>query len=323
MPTISVVINTYNSARFLHKTIDTVLNQTFSDFELIVIDDGSQDETVALANNIRDNRIQVHAYPNGGISKSRNRGISHASGEFIAFLDHDDLWHEQKLEAQLLAFRENPKAALVYSWLEIINQAGEFIRFYPRTRYSGNAYKKSLTESFAHTASNPLMKREAVNSIGGFDEEVYGADDWDLVIRLAEKYDVAFSPHYHIQYRIVQGSGSANVAKLEEGALKVIEKAFRSAPEELQPLKYVALGRMYQGLCFRTLEEMAGRRSGLTAWRYLSLSRQNHPLLWGKMPLAKAIFKIIIVTTLPNALARDLMPWIISQWRSMMTNQSV
>lgn len=216
-----------------------------------------------------------------------------------------------------MALQDNPQAGFAYSWLETIDETGASIRFYPKIWHSGRIYKKLLAQSFIHTASNPLLRREAVITIGGFDEEIYGADDWDLLIRLSEKYDVILSPNYHIRYRIVKGSGSANVTKLEQGATQVIEKAFRSAPKELQPIKAVALGRVYQYLCFRTLEEMAGRQSGLAAWRYLFLSRHHHASLWGRAPLSKALFKIVAVVVLPQFLAQSLVPWLVARSRGV------
>jgi hypothetical protein len=110
------------------------------------------------------------------------------------------------------------------------------------------------------------------------------------------------------------------VTRLERGATQVIEKAFRSAPEDLQPIKSVALGRVYQYLCFRTLEEMAGRQSGLAAWRYLRLSRRHHPALWGQAPLFKALFKIVAVVALPKPWAQSLVPWVVARSRATAVN---
>jgi glycosyltransferase involved in cell wall biosynthesis len=313
MPTISVVINTYNSARFLQETVTSVLSQSFTDFELLIIDDGSQDNTLKIAASIQDPRVQIHAYENGGIARNRNRGLEQASGEFIAFLDHDDRWHPQKLEQQLQALISNPNAAFVYSWIETIDETGNRIRRYPPVSHQGQIFDKLLVQNFLHTASNPLFRRAAVTDVGGLDETIYGADDWDLLIQLAAKYEVALSPHYHIQYRIVEGSGSAKVEKVEQGALQVINKAFQAAPVEFQSLRQAALGRLYQYLCFRSLEEMSSRQSGVLAWRYLWQSRHYAPLLWQLTPLAKALFKISLSIALPASMSKPLVRWTVQQ----------
>jgi glycosyltransferase involved in cell wall biosynthesis len=116
MPLISVIIPVYNGEKTIKETIEAVLNQTFSDFELIVINDGSQDSTLDIVSSIQEARIKVFSYPNAGQAISRNRGLSHACGEFIAFLDADDLWTPDKLEAQLKALQANPQAGVAYSW---------------------------------------------------------------------------------------------------------------------------------------------------------------------------------------------------------------
>jgi len=101
--------------------------QIYSNFELIVIDDGSNDSTLDVIKNIQDSRLKVFPYPSAGSAAvSRNRGFSHASGEFIVFLDADDLWTPDKLEAQLAALQENPPAAVAYSWVDRIDESSQF-----------------------------------------------------------------------------------------------------------------------------------------------------------------------------------------------------
>ncbi|MGD1930915.1 MAG: glycosyltransferase family 2 protein [Leptolyngbyaceae cyanobacterium] len=295
MPSISIILNTYNSARFLLETVDTVLNQTFQDFELIVIDDGSQDHSLALVSSVNDSRIKVFPYANAGIAASRNRGLQHATAEFVAFLDHDDLWHEKKLENQWQALKARPSAAFAYSWLKTIDESGDFIRTYPPVRHSDNAYEKLLVKNFLHTASNPLIRRKELIEIGGFDEAIYGADDWDVFIRLATNSPIAVSPHHEIYYRIVKGSGSANVDKIEQGCLQVVHKAFQAAPLKFQSIKPRTLGTIYQYLCFRTLEEMADRRSGFKSLHYWQKSYKNNSKLWGIVPTSKVFLKAILV----------------------------
>ncbi|MGA9380619.1 MAG: glycosyltransferase family A protein, partial [Phormidium sp.] len=126
MPLISVIIPAFNSEKTIRETIESVLHQTFSDFELIVINDGSTDAILEIVTSIKDPRIKVFSYPNTGVAASRNRGFSHSCGEFIAFLDADDLWTADKLEAQLKALQENPQAAVAYSWMDNIDESGKF-----------------------------------------------------------------------------------------------------------------------------------------------------------------------------------------------------
>ncbi|MEN8446626.1 MAG: glycosyltransferase family A protein, partial [Cyanobacteria bacterium J06555_13] len=129
MPAISVIIPTYNAEDIVLETINSVLDQTFTDFELIIIDDGSKDRTVELAEMIDDPRIKVFAYENAGVCTARNRGIQHASGEFISFLDHDDLWTADKLELQLSALQNNPDADVAYSQVVRMAEQRDYLVF--------------------------------------------------------------------------------------------------------------------------------------------------------------------------------------------------
>ncbi|HEY9297275.1 MAG TPA: glycosyltransferase, partial [Phormidium sp.] len=148
MPLISVIIPVYNGKKTINKTIESILNQTISDWELIIINDGSQDGTLEVVSNIRDSRLKIFSYPNSGQAISRNRGISHAVGEFITFSDADDLWTPDKLEAQLKALQVNPQAAVAYSWTDYIDEFGQFLRSGTRLNATGDVYKKLLVRNF-------------------------------------------------------------------------------------------------------------------------------------------------------------------------------
>jgi hypothetical protein len=167
-----------------------------------------------------------------------------------------------------------------------------------------------LIKNFIHTASNPLIRTSHLHAVGGFDENIYGADDWDLFIRLAARYEAVCDPFYRIQYRIVQGSGAAQSKKFKEGCLRVIDKAFNEAPSDLQKHKGKALGLVYQYLCFRTLEELTTRQSTSEAWQYLRASRRYQISLWGKANSMKIILKMLIALALPLPIARASMKWV-------------
>src|SRR3569832_167033 len=115
MPLVSVIIPVYNGEKTIQYTIESVLKQTCSDFELLVINDGSQDSTLELVSSFQDDRLKVLSYPNAGLAASRNRGIASASGEYLSFIDADDLWTPNKLDSQLKALQENTEAAVAYS----------------------------------------------------------------------------------------------------------------------------------------------------------------------------------------------------------------
>src|SRR5919199_14579 len=155
MPLISVIIPVFNGEKTIQKTIESVLTQTVTDFELLVINDGSQDGTLEIVERIQDVRIKVFSYPNAGPSTSRNRGISHATSEYISFIDADDLWTPDKLEAQLKALQENPKAAVAYSWTDYIDESSQLLKRGGYMTVNGDVYPQLLLIDFIANGSNP------------------------------------------------------------------------------------------------------------------------------------------------------------------------
>jgi glycosyltransferase involved in cell wall biosynthesis len=241
MAQISVVIPAYNAESTIIETIQSVQQQTFQDFEIIVIDDGSQDKTVELVQTIQNERLQIFAYENGGVSVARNRGISHANSEFIAFLDADDLWTIDKLELQLTALKENPKAGVAYSWTSFmdVDEQGKPLSFLPSSKYSfaGNVYQNLLVSDFIHSGSNILIRRAAIESAGEFDPTLKSCEDWDYWLRLATRCHFVVVPKHQILYRRTPESLSSKVEVMKETSLIAIKKAYQAAPPEFQYLK--------------------------------------------------------------------------------------
>lgn len=308
MPLISVIIPLYHSEKTILETLESVFRQTFSDFEIIAVNDGSKDSTLDILATIKDPRLKVFSYPNSGISPSRNRGISHAEGEFIAFLDHDDLWTPDKLELQLKALQENPDAAIAYSWVDLIDESSQFIRSHNRYSVSGDAFPKLLLDNIIHTASNPLIRKSALIEVGGFDESVFGPEDWDLFLRLATCYHFVAVPQTQVFFRMTATSASTNIARQETQTLKVIEGAFSLAPESLQHLRKHTITKIYMYLTFKALEVPSGRQNGVVAARCLGIALKNDlSLLRKPKNILVALFKIALVLILPSRQAKELL----------------
>jgi glycosyltransferase involved in cell wall biosynthesis len=296
MPLISVVIPVYNGEKTIKETVESVLNQTLSDFELIVINDGSQDSTLEVLSSISDPRLKVFSYSNAGLAASRNRGIELASGEYISFIDADDLWTTDKLEAQLDALQANPQASVAYSWTNWIDESNQL-----------------LIRDFVESGSNPLIRKQALDTVGGFDGSVPGVEDWDMWLRLAARYEFAAVPSPQILYRISANSMSTNVWKMEKSSLQVIEKAFAEASQSSEldssiALRRKVLGSRYQYLTLKALEGNLERRKGLASARFFGLAIANDPT-WLKRPKLMAIilFKIVAATLLTQYQTRRLL----------------
>lgn len=308
MPIISVIIPVYNGEKTIRKTIESVLSQTFEDFELIIIDDGSQDSTVAVINEIKDPRLQVFSFPNAGVSESRNRGLAKANGKYISFLDADDLWTSDKLEAQLKTLQANPKAAVAYSWTDWIDELGQFVHSGSHISATGDVYRKLLVRDFIESGSNPLIRSQALAEVGGFDKSLTTAADWDMWLRLAAHYHFCVVPSVQILYRVAGNSMSSNVWKIETESLKVIERNFAQAHKALQHLKRETLGNRYKYLTFKAVEGNLERKKGLAAARFLSLAVRYDPSMLRRVPIMLIVLaKIAAATLLPSQQANMLL----------------
>jgi len=213
--TITVVIPAHNAARFVPRCLGSVFAQTLKPAEVIVVDDGSTDDTAALAAALG---ARVVSQANGGIASARNTGIQNASGEWIAFLDADDLWAPEKLERQVARIR--PDTVLVYTGLRIFDDQG--IRSEQRA-VDPAAAKKMLRYCNPIAPSAALLKREAVVQIGGFRKGLDACEDWGLWFRLLPLGQFESVPEPLTDYYVHPKSLSANPEKMLQGADVIID----------------------------------------------------------------------------------------------------
>lgn len=185
---VSVIIPTYNRGWILNEAIDSVLSQTFKDYELIVVDDGSDDNTAEILKNY-SKKIRIIYQENQGVSAARNRGIVSSNGRFIALLDSDDLWLPEKLNRQISFFRNYPDA-IICQTQEIWIRNGK--RVNPGKRHkklSGMIFEPSLSLCLV-SPSAVMFKRELIDKVGLFDEAFPACEDYDLWLRVSLKYPV-------------------------------------------------------------------------------------------------------------------------------------
>jgi glycosyltransferase involved in cell wall biosynthesis len=308
MPRVSVILPVYNGATTIRKTIVSALQQTFSDFELIVIDDGSHDSTLSVLDEFRDRRLIVRAYSNAGPATSRNRGLNFANGEMVAFLDADDVWSADKLESQLAALDEHPEAALAYVWTDYIDGADRLIHRGQHPCNSGWVLDSLLLSNFLETCSNPMVRRDAITECGGFDESLIAGEDWDMWLRLAMRYPFAVVKRPLVLYRVHPGStSSSDVLRLEHCCLEVIERAFRRANAP-QNLKRQSIANLYLYLTARALTPPLSRESGRLALRFLRSAVRLQPslLVRSTLPTTIAVAKIGAALMLPSGVQRVL-----------------
>lgn len=200
-PLVSVVIPTYNRGHCIAACLDSVLAQTVGDFEIIVVDDFSSDDTAARVAAFTDPRVTYVAQPsNQGGAAARNVGIRRARGEYVAFLDSDDLWLPAKLEKQIAGMRRaGPKCGLSYTWLQCVDDDGnETMRINPDV--DGDCFERILVSNFIGSFSNLMVRRDLLLEEGGLDENFRSCQDWDLLIRLCRRASVHCERDYLVLY---------------------------------------------------------------------------------------------------------------------------
>ncbi|MFB2837628.1 glycosyltransferase [Floridanema evergladense] len=303
MVIISVVIPVYNGEKTIKETIDSVLKQTFTNFELIIINDGSIDRTLEIIYSIKDERLKVFSYPNAGLAASRNRGIYLAKGQYISFIDADDLWTPDKLELQLKALEENSEAAVAYSWTDCINETGKFLGKGSYLSFSGDVRANLLLTNFIDSGSNVLIRTEALKKVGYFDESRKSCEDWDMWLRLASGYSFIAISKPQVLYRISSTSMSTNLLRMEAESMEVIERACDRNPSYLTRLKPLSKGNIYKYLLFRSLNLAAKKDDCLIAAKFLWKSVKYDPSILQTKVILKVLFKIITILLLPPKIA--------------------
>lgn len=306
MVQISAIVPVYNGAQTIRATIASVLQQTFTDFELIVIDDGSTDDTVAVVKEFQDPRVVVHSFPNAGQGESRNRGVKLARGEYVSFIDADDLWTPDKLALQWQALQDNLQAAVAYSWTDHIDEAGEFLRCGPHLKFEGNVYQKLIVSDFVGSGSNVLIRKSAFETVGGFAPHLTPAEDWDLWVRLAAKYEFVVVPKVQILYRTAVNSSSFNVAKMEVSSLQVIDRIFDRAPEELKSFRSICLGHRYKYLTYKSLDFLPERHRAISAFRFLISALRLDASLRRRRVIWKILLRATVTVVLPQTWTQRL-----------------
>jgi glycosyltransferase involved in cell wall biosynthesis len=220
--TVSVILPTYNRAMWISEAVDSVLAQTEPPFEVIVVDDGSTDETPDLLRTYGD-KISVLTQSNKGVSAARNLGINNSKGRYIALLDSDDLWEKDKLDNQLTFFRKNPEA-LICQTGEIWIRNGK--RVNPMNKHkkrSGMIFEPSLRLCLV-SPSAVMIKRELFDSIGLFDESLPACEDYDLWLRISCRYPIYTTESSHVIKRGGHDDQLSRAPGLDRFRIKAIEK---------------------------------------------------------------------------------------------------
>lgn len=260
---VSVVVPTYNRADLILQTLQSVLAQTFTDYEIIVIDDGSTDNTAEILRElIETGKIQYVWQENQGESAARNQGLRLARGEYIAFLDSDDLWLPQKLEAQVSYLDAHPEIGLAQSCFSKFDHAtGKDLGTRNSAWFSGRIYPEILMHWSDLMATDAILIRaEALERVGGFDENLRRAEDLDLWRRISRYYPFAAMSETLTKVRVHSDSVSANKTKASESFRVYLEKAFADDPSLSIEFRKKALARMYAYMAYNQIGNASGNQ---------------------------------------------------------------
>ncbi len=315
-PLVSVIIPAYNSARFIDDTLQSVYRQTYKNWEIILIDDGSTDDTkAALASHM--GRIRYYFQQNRGTAAARNLGLQKARGELVAFLDDDDLWLPEKLNLQVRALHTWPDCGLVFTDGKTFTESGIRRDSVISRRLAGwmNQYGTPdpmvvkgwlaralfLTNEIA-SASSVMLPKHCLESVGGFDERIRITDDYDLWLRVAQRYPILLIRSCLYMWRWREDSQSGPIFSRQhrwtEACITVLEKHWSTAPADTRTALRRQLSRMYW-YCGRSYFD------------------QNRFQDSRKMFLGCLRYNRVFLPAMPFLLASQLSPSVIDRLRSI------
>lgn len=245
-PLVTVVVPNYNYARYLPQTLDSILQQTWPQLEIIVVDDGSVDDSATILDSY-GTQIRWVRQQNQGVAVARNRGASEAQGELIAFLDADDIWLPTKIQSQVERFCADPELGLIHCGLiEFNEQDGDLM-----TKLDGMEGWVAndlllLQRSVVHgVGSSGLVPRKIFESVGGFDPRLSTSADWDFTYRIASQQRIGFVSQALVRYRIHSSNMHSNINVMERDMLLGFHKAFSDANAEVQGLRRRAYAKLH------------------------------------------------------------------------------
>lgn len=247
MPFFSIIIPLYNKETFIEKTIQSALNQTFLDFELIIVNDGSTDGSLELVKVFKDRRIKIYTIPNGGVSKARNFGIQKANANLIALLDADDLWESNHLEELYNLRNAHPNCGLyAMGYTKKFDNANPInAHFFKHENYNGivpDFFSASTVDCLAWTSA-VMIPKEIFKNIGYFNEGLKSGQDTEMWIRIALDYKVAFCSNKTACKVLCFDENHLSISEHKIDRLKIFEKFYDSESKHSALKKYLDLNR--------------------------------------------------------------------------------
>jgi glycosyltransferase involved in cell wall biosynthesis len=322
MTTVSVIMPVYNVERYLAQSIDSVLAQTFQDFELIIVDDGATDGSASIYSAYDDPRIRIIRQKNRGLAGARNTGIRSAKGAFIGLLDSDDIWRPDKLEKHIAHLCSRPDVGVSYSASEFIDEHGQSLHLFMRPRLTGIDAGHVLCRNPIGNGSAPVFRAEVLDAIKFnrdtserpevwyFDETFRYSEDIECWMRIAAltnwKFEGLGEPL--TLYRVVPGTLSANTEKMFEFWSRMLGRVQDYAPELAK--RYGNKARAYQ-IRYYARRAVQEKQSGKAFW-HLKRALALHPAMIVEEPRRTllTIGAVILSVILPAGVFGKLQGWV-------------
>jgi len=237
----SVIVPCFNGARYLHEALESALVQTHDDVEIVVTDDGSSDDSAAIAASYGP-RVRCLQQGNAGPSAARNRALDGASGEYVALLDADDRYHPTKLATQIAVLREQPDVGVVYCGWRLVDEAGRELPERGWPRVEGDLLERLLLGNLFHPVS-VVLRRSVIDAVGGFDVRCPVNEDWDLFLRVSRAgARWAYVDETLCDYRIHPGQSHERLTLVHDVARSILARFFADAtlPDTIRRLEPAA-----------------------------------------------------------------------------------
>ncbi len=263
-PTVSVIIPAYNAEPFLHETMQSIVDQTYSDWELILVNDGSTDDTLRVARSFKDDRIQIIDKPNSGVSDSRNQGASVSSGKYLAFLDADDVWLPEKMRESVDFLNKHESFGMVHGDMQVVNEKTK-----PLDQVLSGKHGEILEPLLlwdgcnVPSPSSILVRRTVFEEVGKFDPQFSTAADQDFFFRVAKHYPIGRISKVQGYYRVHGNNMHMNIERMESDHIGVYRKASKIGLFETKKLERKAYANLYKILAGSWWKDGGNKSKGL------------------------------------------------------------
>jgi glycosyltransferase involved in cell wall biosynthesis len=298
LPLCTIIIPAFNAEIWIERTLQSAARQSYPNLEILVIDDGSQDNTRMLAEAVAavDDRFRVISIPNGGVANARNVGIREACGEYFAFLDADDLWHPDKIRLQVEAMQHRTNGVLPaasYTFTRNIDVQDRVTGNHITVGTSGYMLARHLCFKLVGNGSSMLVRRHVALELGGFDPSwavlgMGGCEDLDFELKVAARYPIVCVPQFLVGYRRSPGNMSSQRLVMARGFLEVVRQHLKANPQ----LPGWAVRLVYGSTLGTIFNSLINGRHWADALQYLGLMFVKQPLK--ATDLALRTFKILL-----------------------------